>query len=277
MDLALLGRRNVQEIELVVEYTTRVLAGPQLASLNTFWLKQGSIWRAVWLSDEYRAYRAGTRHLTPAGPPLYERTPAGRRPAVLRIGPDRIAGIERNSMPVRSMKTKGGSHRMRKYPLRAAAAAMLVGVMVVGLASASHTAAIPSWLPSGVTPAGANWASGEGDESNSRFSTLGQINSTNVQNLHVVWNQQFNTPDIQFSPEGQPMCCPNNLLYQAYIQGVAAMAPDTARLPGTTPGRRARSSRSSGSGSGSTTPETSRTTRRSILFTLASRTARSSR
>src|ERR1700690_4243532 len=117
---------------------------------------------------------------------------------------------------------------MRKYPLLAVAV-MLVGVIVVGLAAASRTAATPSWLASGVTPAGANWLSGEGDESNSRFSTLSQINSTNVQNLHVVWNQQFNTPVIQFSPEGQPVCCPNNLLYQAYIQGVAAMAPDTGQ------------------------------------------------
>ena len=46
------------------------------------------------------------------------------------------------------------------------------------MAAASNAAAIPSWLASGVTPAGANWLSGEGDESNSRFSTLGQINST---------------------------------------------------------------------------------------------------
>ena len=118
---------------------------------------------------------------------------------------------------------------MRKYPLLAVGA-LLVGVMVVGLATASRNAAAPSWLATGVTPAGANWLSGEGDVSNSRFSTLGQINSTNVQNLHVVWNQQFNTPDIQFSPEGQPVCCPNNLLYQAYIQGVAAMAPDTGAI-----------------------------------------------
>jgi alcohol dehydrogenase (cytochrome c) len=118
---------------------------------------------------------------------------------------------------------------MRKY-LFLAAGAMLVGAMVVGLATASRSASAPSWLAAGVAPAGANWLSGEGDVSNSRFSTLGQINSTNVQNLHVVWNQQFNTPDIQFSPEGQPVCCPNNLLYQAYIQGVAAMAPDTGQI-----------------------------------------------
>ena len=127
------------------------------------------------------------------------------------------------------LNLKGGSCRMRKYPLLLVAA-MLLGALVVGLASASRNVSPASWLPAGVTPGGANWVSGEGDESNSRFSTLGQINSNNVQNLHVVWNQQFNDPSIAFSPEGQPVCCPNNLLVQAYIQGVAAMAPDTGTI-----------------------------------------------
>src|ERR1700674_3990510 len=93
---------------------------------------------------------------------------------------------------------------MRKYPLLAVAAIMLVGAIVVGLASASRNVSPASWLPAGVTPGGANWVSGEGDESNSRFSTLGEINSNNVQNLHVVWNKPFHPPDLQFSPEGQP-------------------------------------------------------------------------
>ena len=121
---------------------------------------------------------------------------------------------------------------MRKIPL-IAVAIMLAGATVVALASASQgsqKAAPPSWLPTGVTAAGGNWLSGEGDVSNSRYSTLTQINTSNVQNLKVVWNQQFNPTDIQFSPEGQPTCCPNDLLYQTYIQGVAAMKPDTGEL-----------------------------------------------
>lgn len=104
---------------------------------------------------------------------------------------------------------------------------VIASVAVVSLASG---AAAPSWLAKGVTPASGNWLSGEGDWSNSRFSTLRQITSSNVSSLHVVWNQQFNDPSIAFSPEGQPICCANNLLYQAYIQGVAAMAPDTGQI-----------------------------------------------
>ena len=118
---------------------------------------------------------------------------------------------------------------MRKYPLLVGAT-VLAAVTVVALASAAQKKGPESWLPQGVTAAGANWLSGEGDESNSRFSTLRQINSNNVQNLHVVWNQQFNPTSIAFSPEGQPTCCPNDLLYQTYIQGVAAMKPDTGDI-----------------------------------------------
>jgi hypothetical protein len=71
VDLSLLGRRNVQEIELLVRYNTPTVAGTQLAILYTFWLKQGRTWRAVWLSDEYEAYKAGKCYLTPQGSPLY--------------------------------------------------------------------------------------------------------------------------------------------------------------------------------------------------------------
>jgi hypothetical protein len=71
VNLSLLGRRNVQEIELQVRFTTPAAAGPQLALLYTFWLKEGTTWKAVWLSDEYAAYKAGKCYLTPQGPPLY--------------------------------------------------------------------------------------------------------------------------------------------------------------------------------------------------------------
>jgi len=69
--LSLLGRRNVQEIELLVRFETPAVTGPQFTVLYTFWLKQGKTWTAVWLSDEYEAYKAGKCYLTPQGPALY--------------------------------------------------------------------------------------------------------------------------------------------------------------------------------------------------------------
>jgi hypothetical protein len=69
--LPLLGNRNVQQIELRVQFKTPAVAGSQYAILYSFWLKQGKTWTAVWLSDEYKAYKAGTCYLTPQGPPLY--------------------------------------------------------------------------------------------------------------------------------------------------------------------------------------------------------------
>jgi hypothetical protein len=69
--LSLLGRRNVQQIELLIRFKTPAASGPQLAILYTFWLKDGSTWSAVWLSDEYQAYKAGSCYVTPQGPPLY--------------------------------------------------------------------------------------------------------------------------------------------------------------------------------------------------------------
>ena len=47
--------------------------------------------------------------------------------------------------------------------------------------------------------------------------------------------QRADYEPIAFSPEGQPICCPNDLLIQAYIQGVAAMKPDTGDVVRVTP------------------------------------------
>jgi hypothetical protein len=71
VDLALLGRRNVQEIQVYVQYETPALTGKQVAILYTFWLKTRGKWAAVWLSDEFGAYKKGGCYLTPQGAPLY--------------------------------------------------------------------------------------------------------------------------------------------------------------------------------------------------------------
>src|SRR5689334_11896958 len=98
---------------------------------------------------------------------------------------------ERDGQARESAGSKGGSSHLRKYPLFALATGRIAAT-VVALGSAWQRQGPESWLPEGVTAAGANWLGAEGDETNSRFSTLKQINSGNVQNLHVIWNRSFN-------------------------------------------------------------------------------------
>jgi hypothetical protein len=71
VELSLLGRQEVQQIQLYVQYTTPGVRDPQAAVLSTFWLKQGKTWTAVWLSDEYRAYKAGRCYVAGGASPLY--------------------------------------------------------------------------------------------------------------------------------------------------------------------------------------------------------------
>jgi hypothetical protein len=69
--LPVLGSRYVQEVELQVRFTTPAAAGPQYAVVYTFWVEQAKAWTAVWLGDEYAAYKRGGCYVTPQGPPLY--------------------------------------------------------------------------------------------------------------------------------------------------------------------------------------------------------------
>jgi quinohemoprotein ethanol dehydrogenase len=119
-------------------------------------------------------------------------------------------------------------------------AAGLAAVTAVALASAEPTSsgsAAASFLPSGLTPAGDNWLVGEGDLAGSRFSTLTQINASNVQNLKVDWNAQFDSPAItgggglgSDGPESEPICCVNGMMYLAYTTGLVALDPATGSI-----------------------------------------------
>lgn len=71
IDLALVGPQNVQEIELIIGYKTPPAAALRYAVVYAYWLKQGAVWRAVWPSEEYRAYKAGTCYVAPQGGALY--------------------------------------------------------------------------------------------------------------------------------------------------------------------------------------------------------------
>ncbi len=71
IDLSLVGRRNVQEIELIVQYNDSGSKQARYAVVYTFWLKQGDVWRAVWLNDEYGAYKTGSCYVAPQGSTIY--------------------------------------------------------------------------------------------------------------------------------------------------------------------------------------------------------------
>jgi hypothetical protein len=69
--LPLLGKQNIEEIQLQVQFKSPAASVSQYAVEYTFWLKQGNKWHAVWLPDEYGAYKTGKCYITPQGPPLY--------------------------------------------------------------------------------------------------------------------------------------------------------------------------------------------------------------
>jgi hypothetical protein len=71
IDLSLVGHQSVQEIELIVGYTSPPESALRYAVVYTYWLRQGAIWRAVWPSDEYRAYKTGTCYVALQGGALY--------------------------------------------------------------------------------------------------------------------------------------------------------------------------------------------------------------
>jgi quinohemoprotein ethanol dehydrogenase len=80
-------------------------------------------------------------------------------------------------------------------------AVVLVLAITETLASASeraaHKSGIPKastafpWLPAGVTAAGNDFAYSGGDMSNTRYSTLTQIDTKNVSKLHQVWQNVY--------------------------------------------------------------------------------------
>jgi quinohemoprotein ethanol dehydrogenase len=123
---------------------------------------------------------------------------------------------------------------MSKMLLWIAAAAM-VAATTAALASASHVTQRVSpetaypWLPTGAAAAGNNWPDTGGDVSNSRFSTLTQINTKNVSGLKMVWQQYFSS-GLQ-TPEGheQTPIVVNGTMYFALATGLVALDSTTGK------------------------------------------------
>jgi quinohemoprotein ethanol dehydrogenase len=128
------------------------------------------------------------------------------------------------------------------------AAGLVSAATIVALASASQSVsrgvrvtpeAANAWLPVGVAPAGTDWWTAGGDSANTAYSTLTQINTTNVSKLKVVWQASYNdsahaTPTTR--TENQPIVvsgADKNLplstgtMYLTFNDGVVAINPET--------------------------------------------------
>src|SRR5438034_5067218 len=88
-------------------------------------------------------------------------------------------------------------------------AAGLLAATTVALASAAKAPAPKEganfYLPAGVTPAGNDWPEPYGETSNTMYSTLTQINTSNVSTLRQVWQDQFPGPTGQGYQEHVPI------------------------------------------------------------------------
>jgi quinohemoprotein ethanol dehydrogenase len=112
-------------------------------------------------------------------------------------------------------------------------AAVIVGVS--GAARSASSAKSASTVKSASTavtqlypPSGVDWSTGSGDLANTRFSSLNQINTSNVGTMKVAWAKSFDTaeqlgPNGAFSGIQQVPIESNGVLYIATPNGVVAI------------------------------------------------------
>jgi quinohemoprotein ethanol dehydrogenase len=128
----------------------------------------------------------------------------------------------------------------------------MLAATLVGLASAgkavSNRAAAPrvspeaanAYLPLGVTPAGTDWTSPGGEITSTAYSTLSQINTGNVANLKMTWQdtftgynqnpETFESQPIVVSGKGKNLPLETGTMFFTLMTGVVALDP----LTGTT-------------------------------------------
>ena len=121
--------------------------------------------------------------------------------------------------------------------LRLAAAGAVVAVSVL---APSATRAEPhrkppraganAYLPAGAKPAADNWLWPGGDEANSGFSQLKQIDSSNASDLKVAWSESFGLASDVGVPQSQPICCPSGLMLLTLRSGVVAIDPSDGHV-----------------------------------------------
>jgi len=125
----------------------------------------------------------------------------------------------------------------RSLYLLAAAGAAAATIVGAGAASNAAPRAASAFLPAGLVPSSADWATPGGDLAGSGYSTLTQINSKNVSKLRMVWQKSYNNPGQGFNkPQNQPIVISgkglpmNPTMFLEYNQGVVALNPTTGDI-----------------------------------------------
>jgi len=112
--------------------------------------------------------------------------------------------------------------------------AAAVAALVAGLSAAASTGA-ESLVSTLYPTSGDDWAISAGDLANSRYSSLDQINTSNVAKLKVAWTRTLNTTDM-LGPEGAfsgiestPLVS-GGVMYVSNPNGVAALNAVTGKV-----------------------------------------------
>jgi len=126
----------------------------------------------------------------------------------------------------------------------------LVAAVMTALASASGSSQSVSpsqetawpFEPSGSVPAGTSgndWQDGSGDLARTNFSYLKQINTSNVGNLKVAWEQHLSAPGYAATIQGTPIVVSgagknlpleSGTMYVAASKGITALDPTTGKI-----------------------------------------------
>jgi PQQ-dependent dehydrogenase (methanol/ethanol family) len=113
---------------------------------------------------------------------------------------------------------------------------MLAGaVAAVALTAGSSGAASGPGVSAVYSPSGTDWTTSDGDLANMRYSTLDQINTSNVAKLKVAWTRSIDTPEM-LGPKGAFQGIESipiesaGVLYVATPNGVAALDAVTGKV-----------------------------------------------
>src|SRR5689334_3063320 len=120
---------------------------------------------------------------------------------------------------------------MRRAVTLAVACFAVVAVVTTTTASASRDAKTRSSASTQLyAPAGANWIVAGGDNANSRYSSLKQINTSNVKNLKMVWSKSLWPAGYSAIGAESAATVLNGTMYMPTPTGVDAIDPTNGSI-----------------------------------------------